>query len=85
MNFDHTHDLDLDLEVSRLGGPIDIKRKRCELIVHDIDFFVTMVGWVDVPDNGRGDFKRRRAGALSIFRGIVISSWAVINVFIYIW
>ena len=30
---------------------------------------VTMVGWADVPDSDRGDFKRRRAIDISISVG----------------
>ena len=37
--------------------------KWCVATIHDhgIDLFVTMVGWVDVPDSDKGDFKRRCA------------------------
>ena len=42
---------------------IDMERKGCESIIHehDRDLWVTMLGWVYVPDSDRGDFKRRRA------------------------
>ena len=40
-----------------------MERKGCELIIHDHDpnFWVTIVGWVDVPDSERGNLRRRRA------------------------
>ena len=46
-----------------MGGLIDMERNGCELIIHDhdSDLWVTMVGWVDVPDSDWGDFKRQRA------------------------
>ena len=49
-----------------MGGLIDIERKGCESIIHDhdCDLWVTMVGWVDVPDSDWGDF--RRLGAVDI-------------------
>ena len=36
---------------------------RCESSIHDHDIalWVTMVGWVDVPDNDQGDFRRQCA------------------------
>ena len=38
--------------------PIDMEQKGCESSIHDhdIDFSVTMAGWVDVPDSDQGDF-----------------------------
>ena len=53
-----------------MWGLIDMERKGYELIIHDhecSDLWVTMVGWVDVLDSYRGDFRRRRA--------VDISSW----------
>ena len=49
---------------------IDMERKGCESIIHDhdCDLWVTMVGWVDVPYNDWGDFRRRRA--IDIFSSI---------------
>ena len=40
-----------------------MERKGCESITHnqDSDLWVTMVGWVAVPDSDWGDFRRRRA------------------------
>ena len=83
--FDHTHELDLGVSRSKLSiyenmdwnslisgmrGPIDIKRKGCELIIPDNnrDFRVTMVGrWVDVvTDSDRGDFRSWRRRAVDI-------------------
>ena len=52
-----------------MRGPIDIKRKGCELIIPDNnrDFRVTMVGrWVDVRDSDRGDFRSWRRRAVDI-------------------
>ena len=67
--FDHT--IDLDLGVSRSeseialsqewGGRLTINEK---VVSHPfmtmILTCVTMVGWADVPDSDRGDFRRRR-------------------------
>ena len=39
-----------------MGGPIDMERKECELIIHNL--WVTMVGRVDVPDIDWGEFRR---------------------------
>ena len=52
-----------------MGGLIDVKRKGYELIIHDhdCDLWVTMVGWVDVPDSDWGDFKRQRAIDISSY------------------
>ena len=46
---------------------IDMERKGCESIIHDhdCDLYVSMAGWVDVPYSDRGDFRRRRAVAIS--------------------
>ena len=65
--FDHTHDLDLEVSrssvwislISGMGRPIDLERKGCESSIHDndIDFSVTMVWWVDVPDSDQGNFR----------------------------
>ena len=69
--FDHTHDLGLEVSrsesgnslISGMGQPIDMESKGCESSIHDhgIDLSVTMVGWADVPDSDRGDFRRWRA------------------------
>ena len=44
-------------------------QKECESSIHDhdIDFSVTMVGWVDVPDSEQGDFRRRHAVNIPIY------------------
>ena len=47
--------------MSGIGGLIDIERKGCELIIHDHDLWVAILGWVDVPDSDQGDFRRRLA------------------------
>ena len=43
--------------------------KEFRLIIHnhDCDLWVTIKGWVDVPDSDRGDFRRLRAVDISIF------------------
>ena len=47
---------------------INMERKGCESSIHDHDMTsVTMVGWVDVPNSDRGDFRRRRAVNISSF------------------
>ena len=78
--FDHTHDLDLG--VSRSESEIAISQEwggRLTMNEKDVSHpfmtmiltCVTMVGWVDVPDTDRGDF-RRRAVDISSFN----SGWA---------
>ena len=44
-------------------GLFDIERKGCKLINNDHvrNLCVTMVGLMDVPDSGQGDYRRRRA------------------------
>ena len=37
---------------------------------YEHDLWVTMVGWVDVPDSDRGDFRRRRAVDISNFGAV---------------
>ena len=72
--FDHTHDLDLG--VSRSESEIALSQERGgRLTMNEKDVShpfmnmiltcVTMVGWVDVPDSDRGDFRRRRAADIS--------------------
>ena len=53
-----------------MGGPIDIEQKGCESTIHDHehDLCVTMVGWVDVPDSDRGDFRCQCAVDISSFQ-----------------
>ena len=55
--------------ISGRGGLIDMVWKGCEWSIHDcdIDLYVTMVGWVNIPDSDRGGFRHRCA--------IDISSW----------
>ena len=63
-----------------MGWLVDMERKGCESSIHDhdIDFYVTMVGCVDVPDSDRGDFRRWRAVNIS---SIVLSILEYIYVF----
>ena len=67
--FDHTHDLDLG--VSRSESEIALSQEWGSLLTMNekdashpfmtmILTCVTMVGWADVPDSERGDFRRRR-------------------------
>ena len=85
--FDHTHDLDLG--VSRSESEIALSREWGSLLTMNekdanrpfmtmILTCVTMVGWADVPDSDRGDFRRRRAVDISscIYRLIIISGAA---------
>ena len=46
-----------------MEGPIDMEQKGCESIIqyHDRDLWVNIVGWADVQDNDRGDFRCQRA------------------------
>ena len=41
-----------------MEGLIGMEWKGCELIIHDHDHWITFVGWVDVLDSDRGDFRR---------------------------
>ena len=50
---------------SGMGGLIDMVRKGCKPSIFHIDLYVTMVVWVDVPDNDWGDIRRWRAGDIS--------------------
>ena len=36
-----------------MGWPVDMEQNECGASIHDhdIDFCLTIVGWVDVPDN----------------------------------
>ena len=74
--FDHTHDLDLG--VSRSESEIALSQEWGSLLTMNekdasypfmtmILTCVTMVGWADVPDSDRGDFRRRRAVNISSF------------------
>ena len=72
--FDHTHDLDLGVSRSESeialyqewGGWLtwnekDMRHPFMTMILTS----VTMMGWADVPDSDRGDFRRRRAVEIS--------------------
>ena len=72
--FDHTHDLDLG--VSRSESEIALSQEWGSLLTMNekdashpfmtmILTCVTMVGWADVPDSDRGDFRRRPAVDIS--------------------
>ena len=74
--FDHNHDL--DLRVSRSESEIALSQEWSSLLTMNekdgshpfmpmILTWVTMVGWADVPDSDRGDFRRRRAVDISSF------------------
>ena len=49
-------------------GPIDNERKDVShLFMTMMLTCVTMVGWMDVPDSDRGDFRRQHAVDISSF------------------
>ena len=48
--------------------PIEMERKDARHpFMTVIMTYVTMVGWVDIPDSDRGDFRRQRAVDISSF------------------
>ena len=66
-----------------MGRPFDMERKGRESSIHDndIDFCVTMVWWLDVPDTDQGDFRRQRAVDIYIchkFRHHYRTDWVVV-------
>ena len=74
--FDHTHDLDPGVEISRSKSEIALSQEwDGQLTWNEQDVShpfmtmiltsVTMMGWADVPDSDWGDFRRRRAVDLS--------------------
>ena len=74
--YDHTHDLDLGVEISRSESEIALSQEwdgRLTWNKKDVSHpfmtmiltSVTMVGWEDVPDSDWGDFRRRRAVDIS--------------------
>ena len=74
--FDHTHDLDLGVEISRSESEIALSQEwdgqltwNEEDVSHPfmtmILTSVTMVGWADVPDSDWGDFRRQCAVDIS--------------------
>ena len=74
--FDHTHDLDPGVEISRSKSEIPLSQEwdgRLTWNEKDVSHpfmtmiltSVTMVGWVDVLDSDWGDFRRRRAVDIS--------------------
>ena len=63
---------------SGMARPIDMELKGCESSIHDHDLTnVTMVGWADVPDSDRGDFRRQHAVDISSFVNAP-SQWEVV-------
>ena len=83
MPFDHTHDLDLG--VSRSESEIALSQEWGSLLTMNekdashpfmtmILTCVTMVGWADVPDSDRGDFRHRRAVDISSFENVLVRS-----------
>ena len=74
---------EFEIAFSRKGWLIDMDKKGYKLSIydHDIDFCVTMVEWVDVTDNDRGDIRRRRAIDISNYIcvcGIIAQNFIVI-------
>ena len=74
--FDHAHDHDLG--VSRSESKIAVSQEWdgrltwnqkdvCDPFMTMILTSVTMLGWADVPNSDRGDFRRRRAIDISTF------------------
>ena len=74
--FDHTYDLDLGVSMSE--SEIALSQEWCgRLAMNEKDkshpfmtmilTCVTMVGWADVPNSDRGDFRRRRAVDISSY------------------
>ena len=77
--FDHTHDLDLGVEISRSESEIALSQEWDSQLTWNkkdvshpfmtmILTSVTMVGWADVPDNDWGDFRCQRAVDISSFK-----------------
>ena len=76
--FDHTHDLDLGVEIWRSESEIALSQEwdgqltwNKKAVSHPFMTMiltnVTMVGWVDVPDSDWDDFRRQRAVNISSF------------------
>ena len=65
--FDHTHDLDLGVEISRSESEIALPQDwNGRLTWNEKDVTsLTMVGWADAPDSDWGDFRRQRAIEIS--------------------
>ena len=63
--FDHTHDLDLEFSSSTFEIALFEEWEACELIIHDHDIWVIIVGWVDVLGSDRGDLRHGRAVDIS--------------------
>ena len=84
--FDHTHDLDLRVEISRSESEIHValsqdwdgrltwnEKDVSHPFMTMILISLTMVGWADVLDSDWGDFRRRRAIDISSYHYADIS------------
>ena len=83
--FDHTHDLDPGVEISRSKSEIALSQEwDGQLTWNEKDVShpfmtmiltsVTMMGWADVPDSNWGDFRCRRAIDISSFMKCLLES-----------
>ena len=87
LTHDHTHDLDLGVSRSESeialsqewGGQLTMNEKMSHPFMTMILTCVTMVGWADVLDNDRGDFRRRRAVVISSF-GYIAKSLSILKI-----
>ena len=79
--FDHTHDLDPGVEISRSKSEIALSQEWDGRLTWNERYVshpfmtmiltsVTMVGWADVPDSDWGDFRHRHAVDISSFKHI---------------
>ena len=92
--FDHTHDLDLGVSRSESeialsqewGGRFTWNEKDwSHPFITMILTSVTMVGWGDVPDSGRGDFRRWRAVDISSFFSVFVClRWLYLSISCFI-
>ena len=60
-----------------MGGPIDMERKSCVLIIHDhdSDLWWPWKRWVDISDSKRGDFRYGRAVDASSY--VMFVEWKI--------
>ena len=76
--FNHTHALDLGIEISRSESEIALSQEWGSRLTWNendgshpsmimILTSVTSVWWADIPDSDRGDFRRRRAVDISSY------------------
>ena len=85
--FNCTHDCDLDFSRSKFEiglsqeseGRLTWNEKWCDSIIHDLyrALCVTVVGWVDVLESDRGDFRHRRT--IDIFTYMCCNVWYLKN------